>query len=138
MSLSVVAVIIVCAVLGFGVESNVMPSRRKPETGEQPNNSANPSDQSRNAYSDEDGANPGAGPAQERDWRTQTPDDWDMVLAVAPSASAAEIRAAYLRLIQQYHPDRFAMAAPEIAEYGAAKTKAINAAYLAAQRLGRV
>lgn len=51
------------------------------------------------------------------------------VLGVAPGASPEEIRAAYQRLVQQYHPDRVSGLGPELVELAERRTKQINAAY---------
>ena len=129
---SIVGVVVVCAVLGFVIVSSVMPSRRG-STSEASATSDGPARPG--ARDNEDHLN--AGSKAESDWREPIPAEWEKVLGVTHSATAAEIRKAYLILVQQYHPDRFTSAAPEIAKYGAEKTKAINAAYLTARRLGR-
>ncbi len=51
------------------------------------------------------------------------------VLGVAPGASEEEIRAAYKRLSQKYHPDKVSGLAPEYMEIAEPKMKEINAAY---------
>ena len=51
------------------------------------------------------------------------------VLGVAPSASQQEIRAAYQKMVQQYHPDRVAAMGPELRDLAEKRTKEINAAY---------
>ncbi len=51
------------------------------------------------------------------------------VLGVAPGASLDEIRRAYRRAVQQYHPDQLAHLAPELRELAERRTKEINAAY---------
>jgi curved DNA-binding protein CbpA len=56
------------------------------------------------------------------------------VLGVAPGASAEEIRSAYQKLIQQYHPDRVAGMGPELRELAEQRTKELNAAYDALKR----
>lgn len=58
-------------------------------------------------------------------------------LEVAPSASDAELEAAYRRLIGQYHPDKVAGAADEIRELAERRARAINAAYERIQRIRR-
>lgn len=55
--------------------------------------------------------------------------EWWSVLEVSPHASAEEIRRAYLRKIQQCHPDRVAGLASEFRELAERRTKALNAAY---------
>jgi DnaJ-domain-containing protein 1 len=56
------------------------------------------------------------------------------VLGVSPGASAEEIRAAYQKLIQQYHPDRVAGMGLELRELAEQRTKELNAAYDALKR----
>jgi DnaJ-class molecular chaperone len=51
------------------------------------------------------------------------------ILGVSPGASADEIRAAYQRLVMQYHPDRVSGMGPEIVAVAERKTKEINQAY---------
>lgn len=51
------------------------------------------------------------------------------VLKVAPGASEDEVRAAYKRLSQMYHPDKVASLAPEYMEIAESRMKEINAAY---------
>lgn len=48
------------------------------------------------------------------------------LLEVSPNASAEEIKAAYLRLAKQWHPDRFSGAEKAAAE---ARFRALNEAY---------
>ena len=56
------------------------------------------------------------------------------VLGVTPGASADEIRAAYQRLVMQYHPDRVSGMGPEIVAVAEARTKEINEAYAQLKR----
>ena len=49
------------------------------------------------------------------------------VLGVSPSASQEEIRAAYMKLVKKYHPDRYQDSA--LKEQAEEKMKKINAAY---------
>lgn len=60
------------------------------------------------------------------------------VLQVAPEASPEQIRAAYQRLIRQYHPDRTAQLAPELQRIAEQRTKEINAAYQTLKAWGKV
>jgi hypothetical protein len=60
------------------------------------------------------------------------------VLDVDSEASPAQIRAAYQRLVQQYHPDRTAQLAPELQQLAEQRTKEINAAYQTLRSQGRV
>lgn len=51
------------------------------------------------------------------------------VLEVAPEATAEEIRAAYRKKVQQYHPDKVVEMGPEIRQVAEQRMKEINAAY---------
>ena len=62
------------------------------------------------------------------------PQDPHAVLGVSPEATAGEVRAAYQRLVQQYHPDRVSGMGPEIIAVAEQRTKEINAAYAALRR----
>jgi len=64
-------------------------------------------------------------------------DDPYRTLEVAPTASDADIEAAYRRLIAQYHPDRVAGAAPEILALAETRARAINQAYERIQKIRR-
>jgi hypothetical protein len=51
------------------------------------------------------------------------------ILGLPPSASMEELRAAYKRLIKQYHPDRVYGLAPAFTKLAEAQTRRLNAAY---------
>jgi DnaJ like chaperone protein len=51
------------------------------------------------------------------------------VLGVTRESSKEEIKAAYHRVAQQYHPDKVATLAPEFRELAERRMKEINAAY---------
>jgi len=59
------------------------------------------------------------------------------VLAISSSATQEEIRAAYYRMAQRYHPDKVATLAPEHRELAELRMKEINAAYSELQGWGR-
>ena len=65
----------------------------------------------------------------------QAPSPYE-VLEIRPGSSKEEIRAAYRRLVQQYHPDRVATLAPEFRELAEQRMKEINAAYEQLKRNG--
>lgn len=58
-------------------------------------------------------------------------------LGVASDATDAEVDQAYRRLMSQYHPDRFAGAAPELRAQAERKAREINAAYDRIRKLRR-
>lgn len=51
------------------------------------------------------------------------------VLGVSPQASQEEVRRAYQKLVQQYHPDQVSHLGAELREVAERRTKEINAAY---------
>jgi DnaJ-domain-containing protein 1 len=67
----------------------------------------------------------------------QKEDEWWNVLEVSSHASPEEIRRAYIRKIQQYHPDRVAGLAPEFVELAERRSKVFNAAYARARQVCR-
>jgi DnaJ-domain-containing protein 1 len=67
----------------------------------------------------------------------QKEDEWWNVLEVSSRASPEEIRRAYIRKIQQYHPDRVAGLAPEFVELAERRSKVFNAAYARARHVCR-
>lgn len=68
------------------------------------------------------------GHAFDADW-FRLRDDPYRVLNVPDDASEAEIDQAYRRLMSQYHPDKFATAAPELRRRAEIKAREINGAY---------
>lgn len=66
--------------------------------------------------------------------RSARDDPW-RVLGLDEDATRAQIDLAYRRLISQYHPDRFAGAAPELRRQAEARARAINTAYDRIQQL---
>lgn len=66
------------------------------------------------------------------------PDTPFEVLGVSPGASAAEIKTAYRRLVNQYHPDKLQHLGEEFRELAEKKFKAIQGAYQALKDAGRV
>jgi DnaJ-domain-containing protein 1 len=60
--------------------------------------------------------------------------EWHQVLQITPTADSNEIRAAYHRLISQYHPDKVEQLGPELKELATRKSQEITVAYEAALR----
>jgi DnaJ like chaperone protein len=54
---------------------------------------------------------------------------WYDVLQVAPTATPAEVDAAYQRLRSQYHPDKVASLGQELQDLATQKSQQISAAY---------
>ena len=76
------------------------------------------------------------GHAFDADW-FRLRDDPYRVLLVSDDASDADIDQAYRRLMSQYHPDKFATAAPELRRRAEQKAREINGAYDRIQTLRR-
>ena len=70
-----------------------------------------------------------AGALPELDLPLRRRDDPWAELGLIPDATDEEVEQAYRRLISQYHPDRFAVAAPELRAEAERRARAINAAY---------
>ncbi|MGY3266042.1 J domain-containing protein [Lysobacter sp. HA35] len=68
------------------------------------------------------------GHAFDADW-FRLRDDPYRILNVADDASDADIDQAYRRMMSQYHPDKFATAAPELRRRAEIKARDINGAY---------
>lgn len=58
-----------------------------------------------------------------------TESTWHDVLELAPDADIEAIRAAYRRLISQYHPDKVATLGQDLKDLAVQKSQSINAAY---------
>ena len=54
---------------------------------------------------------------------------WYQVMGLAPSATAPEIRAAYLRLARNLHPDRHAAGSPTERRLADRRMREVNAAW---------
>jgi DnaJ-domain-containing protein 1 len=60
---------------------------------------------------------------------------WHEVLQLSPRARAEEIKAAYRRLMSQYHPDKVETLGSELRELAERKSKEITAAYREGMRV---
>lgn len=69
------------------------------------------------------------GHAFDADWFRSARDNPYRVLGLTEEANDAEVDLAYRRLISQYHPDRFAGAAPELRKQAEARARELNTAY---------
>ena len=74
-------------------------------------------------------ANGNSGPSRPTPPPSASPSSPYEVLGVPRTATFEQIRAAYQRLVQQYHPDRVADMGPELREVAERRTKEINVAY---------
>ena len=79
-------------------------------------------------HTNEGGGNNTNSEQADRDEKTERR-GWSLVLDVPADASMEEIRAAYLKLISEYHPDKVAALGKEIREVAERKSKEINVAY---------
>jgi hypothetical protein len=75
---------------------------------------------------------PPSAPAGHAPARAPVPPHWSSLLELPPDAGVDEIRAAYRRLVGQYHPDKVASLGRELQELAEAKSKDIQLAYQAA------
>ncbi len=66
---------------------------------------------------------------------TGTQTEWHEVLNVSPHATLEEIRAAYKRLMGQYHPDKVSSLGSELKILAEVKTKEITVAYRKAMQI---
>lgn len=69
------------------------------------------------------------GHAFDRDWFHLRRDNAYRILGVPEDASQADIDQAYRRLMSQYHPDKYATAAPELRREAETRAREINGAY---------
>lgn len=122
-------VIIVCVLLGYWIVSRL--SDRYARQQEQLRSRQERGDESdQNARTEEA---PSAGDQSRSKYKV--PPQWHEILEVPASSSLAEIKLAYRRKIQQYHPDRLEGMAPELRKLALEKSQEINAAYAEASRL---
>lgn len=75
------------------------------------------------------------GHAFDADWFRSTRDNPYRIFGLTEEANDAEVDLAYRRMIGQYHPDRFAGAAPELRRQAEAKARELNTAYDRIRRL---
>lgn len=114
MTMNEVLVIAGGAGLGYLVVSMFLGRGRRPAAGDAPGREATPDDARAEPV-------PDAGPP------------WHRVLEVAPDAPMEEVRAAYRRLMSQYHPDKVAALGAELRSLAERKSKQIAQAYREAE-----
>lgn len=119
-------VIIVCAMLGYGLVSwlSSRQARHEETMRHAADESEGQSNRQEERHSREQRAN--SHPQQE---------SWFHVLEVPPSASWEQIRSEYRKKIQQYHPDRLEGMAAELRQLAVERCQRLNAAYEEAKRL---
>jgi DnaJ domain len=100
--------VLVCAAAGYWLV-NLLLGARKPRN-----------DPPRNAEATPAASRPAGSPG------------WHEVLEISPDATVEEIRAAYKRMLAQYHPDKVASLGPELRELANRKSQDITRAYRAA------
>ncbi|MBR9975556.1 MAG: DnaJ domain-containing protein [Bacteroidetes bacterium] len=94
------------------------------------------SGQSRQGHASQERADGGAAAHKEGRRKPGERDDshYYSVLGLAPSATEAEIKKAYRKLMSQYHPDRVATLGEDLQKAAADKAKTINEAYMIIER----
>ncbi len=121
-------VIIICGLLGYWIVSRLSDRHAR---NEQPRkNQERGNESARNEGTDQTSS----ADHQSRS-KYQALPQWYDILEVPASSSLAEIKLAYRRKIQQYHPDRLEGMAPELRKLALEKSQEINAAYTEASRL---
>jgi len=118
MSIYDLGAIMVCGVVGYFIVSKIFTIKRrntKVETDKCIGNTNNADNQSKSS---------------ERNVKTDDIENrWHKILGVSSIATIGEIKAAYQKLMSQYHPDKVATLGTEIREVAERKSKEINAAY---------
>jgi len=108
----------VCGVVGYLIVAKIITIKRrntKAEADKCTGNTNNADNQSKSS---------------ERNVKTDDIENrWHNILGVSSIATIGEIKAAYQRLMSQYHPDKVATLGAEIREVAERRTKEINAAY---------
>ena len=113
--------------LGYLVVSMLMGGKKN--MGEQPRSAEPPTFDSVNEAGTSDAQR---AEAERREWADDS--SWNHVLGVSRQASEEEIRAAYRRLMSQYHPDKVAALGQELRDLAERKSKEIGAAYAMAMQ----
>jgi DnaJ-domain-containing protein 1 len=118
MSIYDLGAIMVCGVVGYFIVSKIITIKRrdtKAETDKWSGNKNKADNQSKST---------------EQNVKTDDIENrWHKILGVSSVATIGEIKAAYQRLMSQYHPDKVATLGTEIREVAERRTKEINAAY---------
>ena len=115
-------VIIVCALLGYWIVSRL--SDRYARTQEQIRKDKNGREDSGQKAHTKEGFS-----ANNYSHSNKSSPLWHEILEVPPSSSLTEVKLAYRKKIQQYHPDRLEGMAPELRKLALEKSQEINAAY---------
>jgi len=120
-------VIIVCASLGYLIVARLIDKYAVKHS-----NTGQFEGSQRNTHSQSEGNDRSGYVHQQKDDDNKR---WYEILEVDASASLREIRVAYRKKIQQYHPDRLEGMAPELYDLALKRAQVINAAYTEALRL---
>lgn len=111
-------VIVICLMLGYWLVSKLIERGKAAEQG----SSAGAAHRKQKEDSEE-------GSAKRTETYTREGAAWYEVLEVDEDASADEIKAAYRRLMAQYHPDKVSSLGRELRELAEAKSKSVTQAY---------
>jgi DnaJ-domain-containing protein 1 len=116
-------VVVACLLVGYWVVSKLIDKGKAADEG--------PRDDPTGATNEESATRTGASEGQSSAPRYAS---WYEVLEIREDASSAEIKAAYRRLMTQYHPDKVSSLGKELRELAEAKSKEITQAYRCAMQ----
>ena len=118
MSIYDLGAIMICGVVGYIIVAKFITSRRHNDKSKSDNwSGGTKNSNNQSEYSGKD--------ANVYDIENK----WPKILGVSPVATVGEIKAAYQKLMSQYHPDKVATLGTEIRVVAERKSKEINAAY---------
>lgn len=120
-------VVIGCLVLGYWIVSKLIEKGKAAEQGSQ-TGSAGTGQREKSTT----GAEERSGEDQSS---TRRETNWYDVLGVRPDAPITEIKAAYRKLMAQYHPDKVSSLGRELQELAEAKSKELTQAYRRAMNI---